>query len=73
MPWHDNGVTPPKDKRMDMTQENFYRVIAMRDELIFEQKEEISKLKRALNNLELKLQKKKRIISDINNKARQDI
>lgn len=53
MSWHETGMTPKKDKKMDMTQENFYRVIAMRDEIIFEQKSEISKLKQKINKLEL--------------------
>ena len=55
MPWYDKGMTPEKDKRMEMTQENFYRVIAMRDEIIFEQKDEISKLKHKANNLVAKV------------------
>lgn len=55
MAWHDKGITPAKDKRMEMTSENFYRVIAMRDELIMEQKDEISKLKHELNNTKAKL------------------
>jgi hypothetical protein len=53
--WHDNGITPAKDSKMAMTQENFYRVITMRDEIIFEQKEEIAKLKSAINRLRQKL------------------
>jgi len=59
MSWHDKGITPTKDKRMAMTEENFYRVIAMRDELIMEQKDEISKLKHELNNAKAKLLSKK--------------
>ena len=54
MAWHNDGQTPKKDERMGMTKENFYRVIAMRDEIIFEQKEEISKLKAKINKLILK-------------------
>ncbi len=56
MAWHElPGETPKKDERMEMTQENFYRVIAMRDELIDEQRVEISKLKAKVNQLRLKL------------------
>lgn len=53
--WCNTGVTPPKDKKMEMTQENFYRIIAMRDEIIFEQKDEIAKLKSKINKLEQKV------------------
>jgi uncharacterized coiled-coil protein SlyX len=59
MAWHDKGITPTKDKRMEMTEENFNRVIEMRDELIFEQKMEISKLKSKVNELQLKLKSNK--------------
>lgn len=45
----------PKDTRMPMTEAYFYKVLAMDDELIAEQKAEISKLKRDLNKLTLKL------------------
>ena len=51
MSWHDKGITPTKDKKMTMTQENFYRVIEMRDEIIMEQKELIAKYKDTINNL----------------------
>ena len=57
MAWHDNGITPTKGVKMEMTEEKFYRVIAMRDELIFEQKEEIAKLKSKVNQLRLKINK----------------
>ena len=43
--WHKSGLTPPKDQPMEMTEENFSRVIAMRYELILEMKSEISALK----------------------------
>lgn len=56
MAWHElPGETPKKDVRMEMTKENFYRVISMRDELIDEQRAEISKLKAKVNQLRLKL------------------
>ena len=44
-------LTPTKGERMPMTEKHFYKVIGMRDELIFEQKDEISKLKIKINNL----------------------
>jgi len=53
--WHNQGITPTKDKRMAMTEENFNRVISMRDELILEQKEEISKLKAKVNKLQQRI------------------
>jgi hypothetical protein len=54
--WHElPGETAAKDKPMDMTQENFYRVIAMRDDLIDEQRVEISKLKAKVNQLSQKI------------------
>jgi hypothetical protein len=59
MNWHDKGLTPTKGERMEMTKENFYRVIAMRDELIEEQRAEISKLKRKVNQLQMKLESKR--------------
>lgn len=45
-------LTPAKDTMMPMTEEHFTKVIAMRDELIFEQKDEISKLKMKANKLQ---------------------
>ena len=59
-PWYTlPGETPKKDARMDMTQDNFYRVIAMSDELIHEQRAEISSLKAKINKLEQKINKGK--------------
>ena len=55
MAWQDIGESPAKDSPMEMTQDNFMRVIGMHDELIHEQREEISKLKARINKLELKL------------------
>ena len=53
--WHTlAGETPEKDKRMEVTQDNFYRVLAMNDELIHQQKDEISKLKQTINKLRMK-------------------
>lgn len=56
-PWHSTGISPTKDKRMDMTQENFYRIIAMHDEVIFEQRDTMAKLKMTINKLRLKKEK----------------
>ena len=54
-PWHTlPGETPEKDKRMEMSQDNFYRVIAMHDELIHQQKDEIAKLKQTINKLRMR-------------------
>jgi hypothetical protein len=55
MAWHENGTTPKKGDMMEMSQVNFYRVLEMRDEIIDEQRVEISKLKAKLNQLRLKL------------------
>jgi len=57
-PWHTlAGETPAKDKRMEMTQDNFYRVLAMNDELIHQQKDEVAKLKQTVNKLRMKEEK----------------
>lgn len=58
--WQEIALTPEKDKKMPMTEKHFYKVIAMRDELIFEQKEEISKLKSKVSELRAKLKSKNR-------------
>ena len=56
--WQNIGdTTPAKGVRMEMTSDNFYKIIAMRDEIIFEQKDEIAKLKSTVNKLRLKLNK----------------
>ena len=53
MKWYElKGETPGKDARMEMTSDNFYRIIASHDELIHEQRVEISKLKAKINKLE---------------------
>lgn len=49
--WHSVGMTPDKAKRMEMTEENFDRVIAMRDSLIEDQVEEILALKHKIFKL----------------------
>jgi hypothetical protein len=55
--WQD--IAPPlkKGERIPMTEGYFYKVIGMRDELIFEQKDEISRLKMKVNRLQQKLNK----------------
>jgi hypothetical protein len=59
-PWHElPGETPKKDKRMDMTQDNFYRVIALHDELIHELRVEMSMLKSSNNKLRIKLESRR--------------
>ena len=54
--WRDYKVTGKKGELMEMTEENFTKVCAMRDELIFEQKDEIAKLKIKINKLQQKLE-----------------
>ena len=55
--WHElHGETPEKGARMEMTEDNFYRVLAMHDELIGEQFAEISALKASNNKLRMKLE-----------------
>ena len=56
--WHEIALTPTKGERMPMTEEHYHKVIAMRDELIFEQKDEISRLKMKINRMQLKLNAK---------------
>ena len=51
MTWREI-LTPAKGERMPMTEKHFYKVIGMRDELIFEQKDEIAKLKTKVNKLQ---------------------
>jgi len=56
--WQEIGYPlPSKEQRMKMTSENYYKIIAMRDELIFEQKDEIARLKMKINQLQLKLKR----------------
>ena len=53
--WHElPGETSPKDKPMELTNDNYHRIIGMRDELIEEQRIEISKLKAKVNQLRQK-------------------
>ena len=54
MNWRDIE-TPRKGQRMEMTEDNFNKIIAMRDELIFEQKDEIARLKMKVNRLQQRL------------------
>ena len=57
IPWQSLGDTTVKGETMSMTQENFYRIIGMHEELIMEQKQEISDLKMKINKLNQKLTK----------------
>ena len=52
--WHEIAPPTPKDKKIPMTEEYFYKVLAMNEELIFEMKDEISKLKMTINKLQQK-------------------
>lgn len=52
-------LTPTKGERMPMTEDHFYKVIGMRDELIFEQKDEIAKLKTKVNKLQQQIKRKR--------------
>ena len=54
-PWHSIGSTPAKGERMRMTEENFFRLLAMDAELIHDQRLEIAKLKMRLNQREKKI------------------
>ncbi len=61
--WRGIGdPTPPKDTPMRMTKANFYKIIAMRDELIFEQKAELGKLRNDINKLQQRVAKLSRQI-----------
>ena len=59
MKWHEMALTPPKGEKMPMTEEHFQKVIAMDQELILEQKDEIAKLKSRCNRLQQKLDTKR--------------
>jgi len=48
-----------KDEPMPKTEEYYKKVLAMDDELIHEQKEEIARLKKKINQLQMKLDAKK--------------
>jgi len=52
--WQDIAPPTPKDKKIPMTEEYFYKVLAMNEELMFEMKDEISKLKMTINKLQQK-------------------
>ena len=58
MKWHElEGETPAKNKKMEMTQDNFYRRLAMSDEVIQDQLIEISQLKSTVNKLRLQIKR----------------
>jgi hypothetical protein len=50
--WHELALTPTKGEKMPMTEDQFQKVIAMDQELILEQKDEIAKLKMKINRLQ---------------------
>jgi len=50
-------ITPPKGEMIPMTEEHFYRVIGLHDDMIHEQRIEIGKLKAKINRLQQKLKK----------------
>jgi hypothetical protein len=52
--WFDYAPPIPKDTRIPMTEEYFYKVLAMDAELIDEMREEIQKLKMTVNKLRQK-------------------
>jgi HAMP domain-containing protein len=53
--WHEMAPPLKKDQRTPMTQEYFYKVLAMDTELIDEMRDEISALKMTVNKLRQKL------------------
>jgi HAMP domain-containing protein len=53
--WHEIAPPTPKDKKMPMTEEYFYKVLAMNEELIDDMRDEISALKMTVNKLRQKL------------------
>ena len=50
--WHELALTPTKGEKMPMTEDHFQKVIAMDQELILEQKDEIARLKMKINRLQ---------------------
>lgn len=59
MNWRDMALTPTKDKSMPETKEHYIKMLALDDELIHEQRVEISKLKAKVNKLQQKLHSQK--------------
>ena len=53
--WHEMTLSPPKGESKELSEADYHKYLAMRDELIFEQKEEIAKLKMKINNLQNKI------------------
>jgi len=58
MNWRDMALTQGKDKPMPETKEHYLKMLALDDELIHEQKVEISALKVKINKLQQKLTKR---------------
>ena len=49
--WHEMARTPKKGESMPKTIEHYQKILAMDDELIHEQRDEIAKLKMTINKL----------------------
>ena len=58
--WSELAPPLTKGEKIPMTEEYFYKLLAMDDELIHEQKEEIAKLKVKINKLEQKISRNNR-------------
>ena len=55
MRWHEMSKSPAKGETKVLTEIDYHKYLAMRDELIDEQKSEIAKLKMKINRLEQKI------------------
>ena len=53
--WREYKVTPKKGDPMPKTEEQFYKILEMDQELILEQKKEIAALKSKVNKLQQKV------------------
>lgn len=57
MNWRNMALTPGKDKPMPETKEHYLKMLSLDDELIHEQRVEISQLKVKLNKANQKIDK----------------
>ena len=64
--WSELAASIAKDEKIPLTEEYFYKVMAMDDELIHEKQAEIAALKSKVNRLEQKLESKKAVIKVLN-------
>ena len=55
--WLDYETTPARYEPMPKTQEQFYKILAMDQELMFEMIDEITKLKMTINKLRQEYEK----------------